>query len=289
MIHIVTDSMSDLTPGEAAELGVVLLPLTVRFDGVDYREGVDLSRSEFFQRLRTCTELPKTSQLPPEGYYAAFSALLEQAGDSILCITGSSKISGCFNSARMARDMLGEADAARVEVLDSLIAISGEALLVRMAARQRSRCASAKELSDYVAGLRDHQRTYGQAGDLRFLVMGGRLSPLVGKVGNTLNLRPMLRFSGGEILQAGLVRGRKKSLPWYGEKLIKHPPRLDVPILIAGADCPVLAEETREFLELWLSDHGLPHPPIQTMGVGAVIGTHVGPDLVSVSWIEQAD
>ena len=287
MIHLVTDSMSDLMPDEAQSLGVTLLPLTVRFSGRDYLEGTDLTREAFYSYLRGCKDLPKTSQIPPETYFTAFSRLLRQPEDELVCITGSSKISGCYNSARMALDLLKVPDKERrVQIVDSLIAISGEALLVRMASKQLPQCASAAELAAYVTELRDHQRCYGQAGDLRYLVMGGRLSPLVGKVGATLSLKPMLRFSGGEILQAGLVRGSRKALPWYAEKLEKHPPRLDTPIIIAAADNPALAEETARYMENWLKERDIPHPPIMTMGVGAVIGTHVGPDLVSVSWIE---
>ncbi len=288
MIHIVTDSMSDLTQEESAALGVELLPLTVRFDNLDLREGIDISRSEFFQRLRSSSSLPKTSQIPPEGYRDCFLRLLKNPNDEILCICGSSKISGCYQSALIARDALGIENAEkRIRIVDSLIAISGEALLVRMAAQQRRFVSSAAELEAWVNELRDHQRTYGAAGNLKYLVMGGRLSPLVAKVGSTLNIIPMLRFTGGEILQAGIVRGEKRMIPWYAEKLAKHPPRLDCPLTIAGADCPEKAERTACELQRLAEEKGIPLPPVSVMGVGAVIGTHVGPDLISVSWIEK--
>ena len=118
---------------------------------------------------------------------------------------------------------------------------------------------------------------------MKYLVMGGRLSPVVGKVGNALNIKPMLKIEGGTIDQAGLVRGAAKARAWYAEQLKKYPPDMSIPLLVAGADCP---EETQR-VKAYLEQTGLPLPPIETMGVGAIIGTHVGPGLIVMSWIEQ--
>ncbi|MBQ6528961.1 MAG: DegV family protein [Clostridia bacterium] len=282
MIQVVTDSMSDLTPSEAEELGVVLIPLTVRFGTHEYREGYDISREEFYARLRASTELPKTSQLPPNVLLETFESILKKDPTcEILYISGSSRISGCYQSAVNAREMLDEKE--RVVILDSLIAISGEALLVRMAAQKAKLYGSAQELADLIQSFRDRQRCFGQAEDLKYLVMGGRLSPLVAKMGTALSIKPMLKFENGEILQAGLIRGKGKARAWYLEKLQQYPPRLDCPLVIAGCDCPADVEKLKEYFK----SQKLELPEILTMGVGAVIGTHVGPGLVAVSWIER--
>ena len=281
MIHLVIDSISDISPDEAASLGLELLILPVRFGEEEFHEGVDLSRAEFYARLRACTDtLPKSSQITPDQYKKTFRRLTQEEGDEVVCIAGSSKISGCCQSARVARDMLEHPE--RVIVVDSKIAISGYALLVRMAAAHRPQCKTARELADYVIALRDHQRTYGQADDLRYLVLGGRLNPAIAKAGTALHIKPMLVFEEGEVHQAGLVRGKDKALPWYADKLRQYPPRMDIPMLIAGADCPETVEKTRAYLE----SLDIALPPIQTMDVGPIVGTYVGPGLISVSWIE---
>ncbi len=282
MITIVTDSMSDLTPEDAEELGVVLIPLTVRFGTHEYREGYDISRNEFFAKLRSCSELPKTSQIPPNVFLEKFEEILKDPEQEILYIAGSSKISGCCQSAMTARGMLANPE--RVEILDSLIAISGEALLVRMAAEKAKVYRSVHELAELIQSFRDRQRCFGQAEDLKYLVMGGRLSPLVAKMGTALSIKPMLKFEEGSILQAGLIRGRGKARAWYVEKLQQYPPRLDCPLIIAGCDCPEDAEKLKAFFE----SQRMELPKIITMGVGAVIGTHVGPGLLAVSWIERS-
>lgn len=282
MITIVTDSMSDLTPSEAESLGVVLIPLTVRFGTHEYREGFDISREEFFARLRTATELPKTSQVPPTVFLEIFENLLKDPEREVLYISGSSKISGCYQSAQTAKGMLEQPE--RLVIIDSLIAISGQALLVRMAAAKAKVYSSARELAELITAFRDHQRCFGQAEDLKYLVMGGRLSPLVAKMGTALSIKPMLKFEEGSILQAGLIRGRGKARNWYLEKLQQYPPRLDCPLVIAGCDCPEDVEKLKSFFE----SQRMELPEIITMGVGAVIGTHVGPGLVAVSWIERS-
>ena len=283
MIQVVTDSMSDLTPSEAEELGVILLPLTVRFGEREYREGYDISREEFYARLRQAEVLPKTSCVAPETYREEFEAILKQPEAEILYISGSSKLSGCYQSALSARDMLSSPE--RVTILDSLIAISSLALLVRVAAAKAPLYTSAAELGRVIESLRNHQRCFGQAEDLKYLVMGGRLSPLVAKVGTALSIKPMLKFEGGEILQAGLIRGRNKARSWYVEKLQQYPPRLDCPLIIAGCDCLPDAEKLADYFR----SQRMELPDILCMGVGAVIGTHVGPGLMSVSWIERED
>ena len=282
MIRILTDSMSDLTQEDASRLGITVLPMPVSYGEEERWEGVDLSRDEFFARLRVAEELPHTSQIAPRAWQKAFDRELRDNEDELLCITGSSGLTGGYQSALLARESCAAPE--RMAVVDSLNATVGQALLVEMAVRHRDAGATLQELVNLVEKLKARQRVFGQADDLKYLVMGGRLSPVVGKVGNALNIKPMLKIEGGTIDQAGLVRGATKARAWYVEQLKKYPPDRSVPLLVAGADCPTETQKVKEYLE----QSGLPLPPIETMGVGAVIGTHVGPGLIVMSWIEQA-
>lgn len=282
MIRILTDSMSDLTQEDASRLGITVLPMPVSYGEEERWEGIDLSRKEFFARLRVAEELPHTSQIAPRAWQKAFDRELRDNEDELLCITGSSGLTGGYQSALLARESCAAPE--RMAVVDSLNATVGQALLVEMAVRHRDAGATLQELVNLVEKLKARQRVFGQADDLKYLVMGGRLSPVVGKVGNALNIKPMLKIEGGTIDQAGLVRGAAKARAWYVEQLKKYPPDRSVPLLVAGADCPTETQKVKEYLE----QSGLPLPPIETMGVGAVIGTHVGPGLIVMSWIEQA-
>lgn len=94
MIRILTDSMSDLTQEDASRLGITVLPMPVSFGDEERWEGIDLSREEFFARLRVAEELPHTSQIAPRAWQKAFDRELRDNEDELLCITGSSGLTG---------------------------------------------------------------------------------------------------------------------------------------------------------------------------------------------------
>lgn len=117
MIRIVTESMSDFTQEEAKAADLIMMPLPIRFGMEEYwDDGVSLTQDDFYARLRVAKELPKTSQVPVEHYRKCFNCLLENPEDEVLVITGSSKLSGCYQSACIAREACH--DPARVTVLD---------------------------------------------------------------------------------------------------------------------------------------------------------------------------
>lgn len=133
MIRIVTESMSDFTQEEAKAADLIVMPLPIRFGMEEYwDDGVSLTQDDFYARLRVAKELPKTSQVPVEHYRKCFNRLLENLEDEVLVITGSSKLSGCYQSACIAREACH--DPARVTVLDSLNATCAEYMLVRSGA-----------------------------------------------------------------------------------------------------------------------------------------------------------
>lgn len=103
MIRIVTESMSDFTQEEAKAADLIVMPLPIRFGMEEYwDDGVSLTQDDFYARLRVAKELPKTSQVPVEHYRKCFNRLLENQEDEVLVITGSSKLSGCYQSACIA-------------------------------------------------------------------------------------------------------------------------------------------------------------------------------------------
>ena len=134
MIRIVTESMSDFTQEEAKAADLIVMPLPIRFGMEEYwDDGVSLTQDDFYARLRVAKELPKTSQVPVEHYRKCFNRLLENPEAEVLVITGSSKLSGCYQSACIAREACH--DPARVTVLDSLNATCAEYMLVDQALR----------------------------------------------------------------------------------------------------------------------------------------------------------
>ncbi len=281
MIRIITEAMSDLTRDEALQINVSIVAQPLRFGMEEMLDdGYSINRREFFSRMRSASELPHTSMVPMGFWLDAFNAQLRDPKVEIVCITGSSKLSGGHHSAELAREEC--ADPARVTIIDTMNATCAEALLVAQAARMRDEGATVSEIADRLEDLKRRHITRGLADDLKYLVMGGRLSPLVGKIGGALNLKPTLKLEGGVIDKAGVVRGVKKGYAWYCEEIKAHTPDPAIPIYIAGADCDEAVATIRAMVEAL----GLPNE-IRVMGVGCLIGTHVGPGLTVLSWIEQ--
>ena len=199
MIRIITEAMSDLTRMDAMNLGVTLVSQPLRFGMEEFLDdgGVTLKREDFFARMRTATELPHTSMVPMAFWLDAFNKCLRDPAAVVLCIAGSSKLSGGHHAAELAQEEC--ADPARVTVVDSMNASCGEMLLVEEAARMRDAGASVQEIVARLEEIQGRQLLFGLADDLKYLVMGGRLNPLVGKVGGALNIKPTLMIKDGVI------------------------------------------------------------------------------------------
>lgn len=282
MIRIITDSMSDYIHAAHRDPGVLFAFQPVRFGMEEFTDdGVSLTQAEFYARLRSARELPKTSMVPEAAWKAALRTVLADEGDFALIIAGSSKLSGGYQSAVNAAAAMKSPD--RIAVVDSLSASCGEIMLIDCAVRLRDAGASLEEAVAALEALKARQKLVGLAEDLKYLVMGGRLNPLIGKVGTALSIKPTLKLEGGVIEKAGMVRGVKKGYSWYVEQVRLNPPDPAVPMYVGGADCP----ETAAMLRQLLLDADLPLPEIRCVGIGCLIGAHVGPGLTLLCWATQ--
>ena len=280
MIRIITEAMSDLTREDTLRLNITLVAQPLRFGMEEFLDdGYSIKREDFFARMRVSTELPHTSMVPMAFWLDAFNKRLRNPEDEILCITGSSRLSGGHHSAEMAQEECN--DPARVTVVDSLSGSCGEMLLVEEAVRMRDMGASVAQIVARLEELKARQLLFGLADDLKYLVMGGRLNPLIGKVGGALNIKPTLMLKDGVIEKEGVVRGVKKGYAWYIEQLKKNPPNPDIPVYIGGADCA----DTVDLLTGMIIEAGV-NCTIRPMSIGCLIGTHVGPGLTLMSWVK---
>ena len=152
-------------------------------------------------------------------------------------------------------------------------------MLIEEAIRLRDAGATLDEAVQALESLKNRQRLVGLADDLKYLVMGGRLNPLVGKVGNALSIKPTLKLEGGAIEKEGMVRGVKKGYAWYIEQLKQYPPAAGTVVYIGGADCP----DTTAMLKGMIAEAGIPNE-VRCVSIGCLIGTHVGPGLTLLCW-----
>ena len=157
-------------------------------------------------------------------------------------------------------------------------------MLVYEAVRLRAQGEEIRTIQKALLTLIPHQVLVGFVEDLKYLVMGGRLSSVGAKVGTILRIKPMLRLRDGKLDMAGIARGTRNAYDWLLQQLKQTPPDLAYPVHMASAH----ASEALEELKSYLTDRGGLTGMIRTMGIGPATGTHTGPGCLVISWISKA-
>ena len=279
-IRIITDSTSDIPLESQQSLGIDIVPLSVIIDGKKYTDGVDLKKEQFYRLLAKSTTLPTTSQVNPDGFLGLFQQYAD-AGDDVVAILISSKLSGTYQSAVIAKEMAGSD---RILVLDSKSATFGLALLVYEAIRMRDEDASVAEIYDHLMALRDNITFCAGVDTLKYLKMGGRLSSSAAIIGGMLHIKPLVSIMDGEVKAVGKVRGQKAVLTHLAELLKRHPPDTRYPLVFGHTQAPALLEELLGLVS------GIPAGPTYICEIGCVIATHSGPGCIGFAYIpRQAD
>jgi len=274
-IKIITDSTSDLPKNMMEELGVSFVPLKVLFGEEVYRDSIDLSNPEFYAKMSTQKKLPTTAQVNPGEFIEEFKEHLAQ-GDEVIGIFISSKLSGTYSSAVIAKQTLEEE---KIHLIDSKSASFGLGLLVIEAARMANQGRSAAEIVKRIESLVDQVVFYGIIDNLENLKKGGRLSSTGAFAGNLLGIKPIISLKEGVVVMAGKARGLKKAFAWVIEDAKKNNQSFDDKLIcIAHAGAP---DELAEFKQFILKEYA-PREIIE-FEIGAVIGTHTGAGCIGIS------
>lgn len=269
-IKIVTDSASDLPREYAEQYQIEIVPLETSFGPEEkYLDGIDISPQEFWARLARAVHLPKTSQPPPQKFAEVFRYALTQG--SVLCVNLSSGLSGTFQSACLARKILG--NPASLHIIDSLTASIGVGLLAIKAAQLAKEGLSFSQIVETITSYRDRLTTFCTLDNLENIVRGGRLSRLQGMVGNILDIKLILKGNAeGKIEVFEKVRGRKKAL----SRLVSliHELGVDLQEKMVGISHLDCLEEVLE-LKKAIIDKCAPQQVI-VVPMGSTIGTYAG-------------
>jgi len=277
MFQIISDSGCDFSREEAKTKNVEIVPFYITFDQVTFlKEGIDIDKAEYFQRLLSEKDLyPKTSQPNPQDYIDKYKPHLE-AGQDILVLTISSKLSGSYQSAKMAAEMLEETFPDRsIEVLDSFSASIGQGLILDEIISMRAAGYTLEKTVFLAEEISKTTHVYVTLDSLEYLKRGGRVGPTTALVGGILGLKPILQLENGEVSQLDSVRGRKKALSLIEEGMVAalkgemHNINLKVGHILSGEDAAAFQKSTEKALNTTLQD-----APVE---VGAAIGTHAGP------------
>lgn len=277
-VRIIADSACDITQERAKELGVELIPLTTFFGDEEYQDGVTLTSREFFEKLIETDDMPHTSQIMPSQYEEVFQSVRD-AGDEAVCITLSSKLSGCWNSACIALEDFQDC----VTVVDSENVCIGEQLLVMLAVRLREEGRTAAEIAAELEQQKKRVRVLALLDTLEYLKRGGRISPAVAFAGGILSIKPVIAVENGEVALVGKARGSKN-----GNNLLRTFVEKSGGIDFSMPYCLAYSGLSDDLLQKYLADSRSLYEGqtenIPVCMIGSTIGTHVGPGAVAVAF-----
>ena len=207
-IKIVTDSSCDLTPQIITENSIGVVPLSVTFENNDtYTEGVEITPEQFWTRMASSRELPKTSRPSPNAFVEIFKEAIEN-DSSIIYIGISSALSGTYESAQLAAKSVG----GDIHLIDSLTGSLGLGILAIIASEFAQSGLDVQSVVKKITEHRDGMNTLFTMDSLENLIKGGRLGRLPGLVGTVLDIKPIGKSNQGRIDVLEKVRGRNKSL-----------------------------------------------------------------------------
>jgi len=271
-VAVVTDTCHYLPRSRVERFGLVEVPLHVHLDGEDHRESDLTDLAAYYARLRDLQGLPTTSQPAIGEFLAAYEPLLAGGAD-VVSVHLAGGLSGTCESARQARDRLGDA-AGRVHVVDSATACGGEGLIVLAAVRAAQEGRPAEEVVAFAREAREHMKQWFAIDTLEYLRRGGRIGGAQAWMGAALKIKPILTVES-EITPVERVRTSARAFERMVDLLrTRHDDGADgwvVQHIQVPDEAARLVARGREIYgsePLWVSE------------VGPVIGTHVGPGLL---------
>lgn len=276
-IRIITDSASDMSGNEYKNLKI--LPLTVTFGEEQYQDGVTISHREFYEKLIESDTLPVTSQVPPYDFEVAIKEALD-AGEIPIIITVSSKLSGTYNSARIAASEFEE----EVYVIDSENVAMGERALIEYAASMIEKSMDAKVIVEELEKSKKKIRLVALLDTLEYLRKGGRVSNVAGFVGGMLSIKPVVAIEDGAVAILGKARGARngnKMLTQGIEKAGDIDYSMPCVLGYSGLDDTLLQKYLADDETVWQDGYSK-QVPITI--IGSAIGTHAGPGAFGVAF-----
>jgi DegV family protein with EDD domain len=282
MIHIVTDSTCECPAEVLHHPQVDVLPLSVMFGKESLRDGLDISVEQFWERLPLSSTLPTTSQATP-GDFARLFERYTDAGDEVVAIVLSSKLSGTHESAVMAQNSL---PGRPIDVIDSLTVSVGLGRMVEQALDMVLAGATRDEIVAKMLRMRENIHVLFYVDTLEYIQKGGRIGRATAFVGTLLKFKPLLSIKDGEVYPVTRVRSKRKALETMIDilttELPVRGPRVKLAVVHARAETEA-AEVAAQLKERFVA------PDVFTTALGPVLGVHVGPGTIGALAYAEED
>jgi DegV family protein with EDD domain len=273
-VKIITDTLSDITADMAAELGVTVVPLYVRFGEEIYRDRVDITTEEFYRRLVSESTLPSTTQPTPNDFTEVYKAAARET-DEILVVTVSSKLSGTYQSATQAAKEM-EGGKTRIVVIDSLMVAMPQGLVVVKASEAVKAGAGLDDVTALVNRNLQNVHLFAYFDTLKYLAKGGRIGKAQGMLGSMLSVKPILTMKEGEM--APLTRMRSKAA---GMDYLYNSITAMSEITGMAVEHTTNLEDAEALVERLSAVY--PKEKIYRSTISPVVGTYAGPGALAVT------
>jgi DegV family protein with EDD domain len=277
---IVLDSTADLPDAADRFPNWRVVPLYVRFGDESFKDGVEISAEEFYRRLQSDPEFPRTSQPTPADFLRAYRELI--AYERIFSLHLPVEVSGTFTSAENAAEELGHGV---VRAVDTGTASASIVMLAHAIQRRLDRGTTDEEIDELIDRFKRERGLLFTVDTLEFLQRGGRIGKAAAFAGGLLHVKPILSIVDGEVTPVKRVRGERKAFAELVEALETQ--TADEPgwrLAVAHGAAPERAAE----LEALIRERR-PNAELElTVALGAVIGAHAGPGTLALFWFRDA-
>ena len=271
-----TDSASDLDPEVAAAQGISIVPLLVSFGSDTFKAGVDMSTTEFWERMvAPDAPFPKTAASSPGEFKEAYEAAFEAGAGAIVSVHVAGSLSGTIKSAQIARDMLPDRE---IHVVDSLGASMAEGILAGMAVELAAEGRAAEEIAEILEARAPDMRMYVAVETLEYLKKGGRISGAQAAIGTLLSVKPIIRVNAGVVDTVDRVRTRGKARERLIELICERPIERLAILHTISPDVEAFRDEVCA-----QAPGGLDPADVTISIVGASVGPHLGPGCVGAA------
>jgi DegV family protein with EDD domain len=272
-VRIITDSLGDIPQNLVDKLGITVIPICVLFGTESFRDGVDMTNEQFYARLVTSKTLPTTA-VPALGTFIESYEKVAEDADDILVLTISHKLSGTYETACRAVEMVK--CKCRIKVIDSMHVVMTEGMLAIKAAEAAQTGATLEEIITQVEKNIPRLEERMAFDTLEYLKKGGRIGAGQAFLGSILKLNPVLGLKDGEVFPLSRERSRSKAIDSLYNFALSYS-KVDA-IAVEDATTPDEANDLTERLRA-----KFPEITIYRSKVSAVLGVHTGPNVISVS------
>lgn len=275
-VGFIVDSTCAISKQYCDEKNIGFAPLELIVDGQTYLDGIEMSSETFMQQLRD-GKLATTSQVTPGRFVEVYEKMIEQGYTTLFVITISSRLSGTYQSAKTAIELLNREDI-QVRVIDTNIATAASSLQLLEAVQLAEKGASIEKIEDTLMLGNRAQKLVFVLESVDYLQRSGRLSKASAFAAQFLQVKPILSFIDGEIVVTDKIRTLKKAISYVTDQIPSGVQRL----MLIHPDDQELARMMREVLV-----QKFPEVEIVEAVGSPVVGAHIGPHGVGVSWIEE--